>query len=169
VADAAPRRATIALVRPLTGLSALGVGVAAALLLAAAPAAAAPATTSAASKSKKLGANQVVHAFAASGLKMFNPLLGAEQGGVVTLTVENPGGPYSIGVTIYPSTREAGSVYHGSSAEWVQSGFDVALRGNVVVTVVPKGASLGRKPRSRIPMPAAVAKSIGILAADLAR
>ena len=99
---------------------------------------------------------------------MYNPLLGAEEG-AVTLTAADPHVAYDAGATIYPSTRRASMIFQEEMAEWVRSGFDVALRGNVIVTVVPKGAVLGHKARFRIPMPAAVAKSLGILTADLTR
>lgn len=98
---------------------------------------------------------------------MYNPLPG--QGGVVSLTATNPQGAYNIGATLYPTARYASTVFGGAQPGWVKAGFDVALRGNVIITVVPKGAVLGRKARSRIPMPAAVVKSLALLQADLAR
>jgi hypothetical protein len=145
----------------------MGAGVVAALVLVVTPAAAAPARTIADSKSRTLTTGNVVHAFATGGLKMFNPLLGAEQG-VVTLSVENAPSAYSIGASIYLTAREASEVYNGEKVAWIQAGFDVALRGNVIITVVPKGAALGRK-HPQIALPVAVAKALVILKADLAR
>ena len=153
--------------RQWTGFNATGAGVVAALLLLlAAPASATPAAASTLA-TKSLSAGDVVKAFGASGIKLFNPLLGVEQP-VVTLTASNSPGPYVIGVSIYLTPKRAIAVFKGEKPSWVASGFAVALRGNVVITVVPKGAALGRK-HAPFAMPAPVAKSIGILTADLSR
>jgi hypothetical protein len=161
-------RATIASVLPLARFNAAGVVLISVLLWATTTAVASPFASSGASRERALSSSEVVRAFAASGVTMYDPMLGAEMD-AVSLTATNSPRAYDVGATIYPSARLADLVYHGEMPEWVAAGFDVALRGNVIVTVVPKGAVLGRKPRSRVPMPAAITKSLGILAADLTR
>lgn len=104
----------------------------------------------------------VVKAFARSGLSLVNPEAGFMDT-VPTLTLATNSYPFTLGVTIYPTTAQAKRSFEGDETPWHEAGYAVALTRNVIIAVVPRGAKLDRKAAKPFPMPATVAASIARL------
>jgi len=91
-----------------------------------------------------------------TGYNSFNP--------VTALSSIKPHDGWSLGVYIFRTKKLALVDYNATAKRWTRSGMAVAHVANVVVTVVPKGASLA-KPAKPWPMPQLVRQAIAALTA----
>jgi hypothetical protein len=89
-----------------------------------------------------------------TGYNDFNP--------VTALASIKPHDGWSLGVYLFRSKKLALVDFNATAKKWTKSGMAVAQVGNVVVTVVPKGASLA-KPAKPWPMPQLVKSAIAAL------
>jgi hypothetical protein len=117
---------------------------------------ASPRTSASALKLYRSG--QVMRAFKASGIQLVDPFYGSLQPVTVLTTVE-PYHGWNVAAYVYPTQRGADQTFNGNIREWRASGFAARQVRNVVVTVVPKGRTLGVKARP-FAMPAVVAKTL---------
>lgn len=130
------------------------VGVLAGSILLAAPQAGAAATHSTSAYS----AQAVQRAFTQQGIKLYNTGVGYSSP-VTTLASVKPHDGWNVGIYVYTSPKHAAAAYKENATSWLRSGMAAALVKNVVIAVVPKGVTLGKK-KARWPMPKLVQSAI---------
>lgn len=112
----------------------------------------------AASSASAYSAQAVQRAFTSHGIKLYNTGVGYSSP-VTTLASVKPHDGWNVGIYIYTSQKNATSAYNENAKSWLRSGMAARLVKNVVIAVVPKGATLGKK-KARWPMPALVLSAI---------
>ena len=89
-----------------------------------------------------------------TGYNDFNP--------VTALASIKPHDGWSLGVYIFRTKKKASDDFNATAKQWKRSGMAVTQVENVVITAVPKGASLAR-PAKPWPMPQLVLNAIASL------
>jgi hypothetical protein len=113
----------------------------------------------AAHSSSAYSAQAVLKAFTSRGVKLYNTGVGYSSP-VTTLASVKPHDGWNVGIYIYTSQKTAASAYNANVKSWLKSGMAARLVKNVVIAVVPKGVTLGKRKAKPWPMPAVVLSAI---------